>query len=142
MVSTKPRVNFGSDRVNPRLGLPVHLHAVALLQLVGIPRDVSRDGGVADRAGLLAEVVALSDNVDFLEMSPCARDHADRKCVNEFVREEAAGDRREFLEIREQPDLAPHSRAGQPCSNALALWGARLDGDVIECGGKLRQCAR
>ena len=140
MVSTKPRVNFAATAWIQTCGLPVHLHAVAFLQLRGIAGNIACDRRVADGAELLAQAVALGVNVNLFEAPPCARDDADRKCVNEFVREKTTRDGRKFVKTGEQPDLALLRYRGQPRCNALALGSARFDGDVFQRCGELRQC--
>ena len=127
-------------RLNPGEGVKVHLHTMALFKLMGIPRHISGNRGVADGARFFAEVVALGDDVDFLEAPLRARDHVNRKCVNEFIGEKASGGRSEFIEIGEQPNLVAGDCARQPGRDALTLQGARLlNGHIVERRGELRQ---
>ena len=123
---------------HPVLGLKVRLHAMVFLESRGVAGHVSCDGGVAERAQLLAQVVAFGGDVDLLQPPSRARHDVDRKGVHQFVREKAAGDGREFLQIGEQVNFLCGARAFQTSVDALALPGVRLHGDILQRGGEVR----
>ena len=77
-------------------------------------------------------------HVDFSQMPAGSRDDSNREGINQFVREEAAGDGRELLEVLEQADFFSKALFRQPLPEERALPGARLDGHVFERARKIR----